>query len=337
MAFTDRVQIHVEGGRGGNGCLSFRREASIPRGGPDGGNGGRGGAVVLVADEQTVDLHRFRHAVHHRAPSGLPGEGRLRHGRSGTDLEVPVPPGTRVIRDGHAIAHLVRPGDRVAVARGGDGGVGNKAFASSTRRTPRTATAGTDGEAAWITLEFRLPLDVVLVGLPNAGKSALLVALTGAAATVAAYPQSTREPALGPLEDDDGELLLVADLPGLAADGTPRQRHHLEQLERAAVVVICVEADDDEPFAAAVATVRAGVEPFLPPRIAELVVATHGDMIDTVPTGADMVVDSPSGEGIPDLRARLIRLVAAARVPPAPPAPDDAEEVADLPGSEPPA
>ncbi|MEQ9093737.1 MAG: GTPase [Miltoncostaeaceae bacterium] len=211
---------------------------------------------------------------------------------------------------------MVAPGDRVSVVRGGDGGVGNKAFASSTNRTPRTATAGTDGEAAWVVLEFRLAVDIALVGLPNAGKSALLVALTGAAATVAPYPQSTREPALGPLEDEDGELLLVADLPGLAADGEPRDDHHLDQLERAAVVVACVQADDDEPFAAALAAVRAGIAPFLPARAAELVVATHGDMIDTVPPGAEMVVDSPSGAGVDDLRRRLVALTHAARAHP---------------------
>ena len=118
MPFTDRAQIHVEGGGGGNGALSFRREPHVPRGGPDGGNGGRGGRVVLVADPQVTDLSRFRHAVHHRGPSGAPGEGKGRHGKAGADLEVAVPPGTRVLRDGHPIAELARPGERVAVARG---------------------------------------------------------------------------------------------------------------------------------------------------------------------------------------------------------------------------
>ena len=152
---------------------------------------------------------------------------------------VPVPPGTRVLRDGHVIAELADAGDRVPVARGGDGGVGNRAFRSSTRQAPRNTTPGTAGEEAWLTLELRLPVDVGIVGLPNAGKSALLVALTGAAATVAPYPQSTREPAFGPLEDEDANLYLVADLPGLAGDGTPRRDAHLEQLERASVVLHC--------------------------------------------------------------------------------------------------
>lgn len=310
MPFTDRAQIHVEGGRGGNGCMSFRREPKIPRGGPDGGNGGRGGAVVLVADEQVTDLSRFRHAVHHRAPSGGHGEGKLRHGRSGADLQVAVPAGTRVIRDGYVIARLDRPGESARVARGGDGGVGNKAFASSTRRAPRNTTPGTDGEATWLTLEFRMPVDVAIVGLPNAGKSALLVALTGAAATVEPYPQSTREPALGPLEDDDGNLYLVVDLPGLAADGLPRPDAHLGQLERARVVVFCVQVDDAEPFAADLEVVRAGVEPYMAEGAAALVVATHGDLTDELPPQADLLVDSPSGQGIPELRRRLLDLVA---------------------------
>ena len=312
MPFVDRVQIHVEGGRGGNGCLSFRREPKIPRGGPDGGNGGRGGGVALVADVQVTDLSRFRHAVHHKADSGGHGEGKLRHGRSGRTLDVPVPPGTRVIRDGHVIAQLVAPGDRVAVARGGDGGVGNKAFASSTRRAPRTTTPGTEGEATWLTLELRLPIDVALVGLPNSGKSALLVALTGAAATVAPYPQSTRDPAFGPLEDADGNLHLVADLPGLAADGTPRPDARLGQLERARVVLCCVEAADPDDFAADLAAVREGVAPFAPAHARELVVATHGDLVEEPPPGADLAVDSVSGVGVDALRQRLLELLAPA-------------------------
>jgi GTPase len=313
VPFTDRAQIHAEGGRGGNGCLSFRREPRIPRGGPDGGNGGRGGSVILVADEQVTDLSRFRHAVHHRAPSGGHGEGKLRHGRSGADLEVAVPPGTRVIRDSHVIAQLARAGDRVAVVRGGDGGVGNKAFASSTHRAPRTTTPGTEGEATWLTLELRLPIDAAIVGLPNSGKSALLAALTGAAATVAPYPQSTREPALGPLQDADGHLYLVADLPGLGADGAPRADAHLEQLERAGVVVVCVEAEDDERFGRQLAMVREGIAPFMPDGARELVVATFGDIADAPPSGAHMLVDTSSGTGVDAVRERLLTMLAAMR------------------------
>ncbi|HEX2502398.1 MAG TPA: GTPase [Miltoncostaeaceae bacterium] len=305
MPFTDRAQIHVEGGHGGNGCLSFRREPKIPRGGPDGGNGGRGGNVVLVADPQVTDLSRFRHAVHHRAQAGAHGEGKARHGRAGDDLLVAVPPGTRVVRDGHRIAELAAPGDRVPVARGGDGGVGNRAFRSSTHQAPRTTVPGGAGEETWLTLELRLPVDVAIVGLPNGGKSALLAALTGASPVVAAYPQSTREPAFGPLEDADGNLYLVADLPGLAADGSPRADSHLEQLERARVVLHAVDASDPEPPDERLARARAGLEGRLPAGSRELVVATAADPADP-PAWADAAVEAEDGAGIEALRERVL-------------------------------
>ncbi|WP_217915577.1 GTPase [Miltoncostaea marina] len=313
MAFTDTAQINVEGGHGGNGCLSFRREPKIPRGGPDGGNGGRGGGVVLEADEQVTDLSRFRHAVHHRAANGGHGQGKSRHGHAGADLVVPVPPGTRVIRDGHTIAELVHPGDRVAVARGGDGGIGNKAFKSSTRQAPRTTVPGAAGEEAWLRLELRLPVDVAIVGLPNAGKSAVLVALTGAGATVAPYPQSTREPALGPLEDEDGNLYLVADLPGVDADGTPRRDAHLGQLERAAVVLHVIDGGDPEPAAERIARVREGIAPFVPEGAHEVVVATRADAPGASPGPADLAVDAETGSGVDELRERLLGILSARR------------------------
>jgi GTP-binding protein len=260
---------------------------------------------VLVADEQVTDLSRFRHAVHHRAPAGGHGEGKSRHGRAGGDLLIPVPPGTRVLRDGHPIAELAAPGERVPVARGGEGGIGNKAFRSSTNRAPRRTVPGGPGEETWLTLELRLPVDVAIVGLPNSGKSAVLNALTGAAATVAAYPHSTLEPALGPLEDPEGRLHLVADLPGLAADGTPRRDSHLEQLERASVVVHCVDASDPEPIEARLARAREGLAPFMPAGATEIVVATAADP-DDPPPGADLAVEAGDGSGIDALRERLI-------------------------------
>jgi GTPase len=305
VPFTDRAQIHVEGGHGGNGCLSFRREPRIPRGGPDGGNGGRGGSVVLVADDQVTDLSRFRHAVHHRAPSGGHGEGKARHGRAGGDLLVAVPPGTRVVRDGHRIAELPTPGARVPVARGGDGGIGNRAFRSSTHQAPRTTVPGGAGEEAWLTLELRLPIDAAIVGLPNSGKSALLAALTGASPVVAAYPQSTREPAFGPLEDADGVLYLVADLPGLAADGTPRGDSNLEQLERARVILHAVDASDPEPPEDRLARARAGLAAFVPAGAREIVVATAADPADPQPW-ADASVEAEEGAGIDALREGLL-------------------------------
>jgi GTP-binding protein len=305
VPFTDRAKINVAGGDGGDGCMSFRREPKIPRGGPDGGNGGRGGRVVIVADEQVTDLSRFRHAVRHTAPNGGHGQGKARHGHAGQELVVAVPPGTRVLRDGHVIAELQRPGDSVPVARGGDGGVGNRAFRSSTRQAPRNTTPGAPGEEAWLTLELRLPIDAAIVGLPNSGKSALLVALTGAAATVAPYPHSTTEPALGPLEDADGNLYVVVDLPGLAADGTPRRNAHLGQLERARVVLHCLDATDPEPAAERLERVRSGIAAHLAPDVREIVVATGIDEAEEVPA-ADAAVDTATGAGVDDLRERLI-------------------------------
>ncbi len=310
VPFTDRAQINVEGGHGGMGCMSFRREPKIPRGGPDGGNGGRGGRVVLIADEQVIDLSPFRHQVHHRAANGGHGQGKARHGHAGADLMVSVPPGTRVIRDGHTIAELNAVGDTVAVARGGDGGIGNKAFKSSTNRAPRRTVPGGPGEEAWLTLEFRLPVDVALVGLPNSGKSDLLVALTGGVATVAAYPLSTLDPAFGPLESPDGALFLVVDLPGLGLDGQPRRDSHLEQLERARVIVHCVDASDPQSPEERIARARAGLKQFLPPGLVEVVVATHADEAEGGTGWADVAVDTITGTGIEDLRARLVAVLA---------------------------
>jgi GTP-binding protein len=306
MSFTDRVQIHVQAGRGGHGCLSFRREAHSPKGGPDGGNGGRGADVLLVADEQLTDLSPFRTRVHHKAPAGGDGEGRNRHGRSGDALEVHVPPGTRVLRDGHELAMLAHPGESVSVARGGTGGVGNRAFRSSTHRAPRVTVPGEDGEEAWVVLEMRLPVAVAIIGLPNSGKTALLNAITGASATVAPYPHTTNEPAFGPLEDEFGVIHLVADLPGLAADGTERSGAALGQLELATVVLHCLDSADPEDPAQRLARVRAGVAGVMPDGAREVVVATRCDLAPAPPE-ADIATSAETGEGIATLRDELIR------------------------------
>ncbi|MCU0307714.1 MAG: 50S ribosome-binding GTPase [Thermoleophilia bacterium] len=309
MTFVDRARIHVAAGRGGHGGLSFRREAHVPRGGPDGGNGGRGGGVWLVADRQLTDLSRFRHAVHHTADTGGPGQARNRNGRAGDDLEVAVPPGTRVLRDGAPIATLAAPGDRVQVARGGQGGVGNRAFRSSVRRAPRETVPGEDGEEAWLDLELVLPVDVALVGLPNSGKSALLRALTGAAVQEGPYPHATTEPAFGPLEDARGELFLVADLPGVDAQGVPRRGSGLGQLERARVVLHCLAADDPEPADARLDRVRDGVAPFLGDGVREVVVATRSDLAPPPPEAA-FATSAVSGEGVAALRDHVLGLLA---------------------------
>ena len=196
----DRARIHVQAGGGGDGCLSFRREAHVPEGGPDGGDGGRGGDVVLVCDDSLRDLESFRRRSHFKARRGGHGQGSLRHGADGETLEIAVPPGTEVLVEEDGTRHdLVRPGQRAVVARGGSGGRGNKRFAGPTHQTPRFAERGLAGDETWLTLQLKLLADVGLVGLPNAGKSSLLARLTRAQPKVADYPFTTLEPVLGTL------------------------------------------------------------------------------------------------------------------------------------------
>lgn len=311
MPFTDRARIHVEAGRGGHGGLSFRREARVPKGGPDGGNGGRGGDVIIVGDTNVTDLSQFRHAVHHKAVVGGSGERRERHGRQGANAEVHVPPGTRIIRDDAVIAEIQRDGDRVTVARGGNGGVGNRVFRSSTHQAPRETVPGGPGEATWLTLELRLPVDVALIGMPNSGKSSVLVALTGAAATVAPYPLSTREPAFGPLVDDELEIFLIADLPGVGLDGADRRGSFLGQCERARVIVQCIsDVSDDDRARRECDEVWAVVEGFCSPQAKRILVATSAQP-DACPEWADIAVQTTSGAGIPELRASIFHALGA--------------------------
>ena len=239
------MRIWVEGGKGGNGCVSFRREAHVPRGGPDGGDGGRGGDVVLVADPSRRDLGALRRSPHLRATKGAHGQGKQRHGARGDDQEVLVPPGTQVEGLEGARYDLIEPGQRAVVAGGGAGGHGNKRFASSTRQAPRFAERGLEGESGWIELHLKLLADAGLVGLPNAGKSSLLGRLTRAAPKVAGYPFTTTEPVLGTLETRERQLVL-ADIPGLiegAAGGAGLGHEFLAHVERCRMLVHVVEVD----------------------------------------------------------------------------------------------
>ncbi len=308
MPFTDRVKINVAGGHGGGGCVSFRREAHTPRGGPDGGNGGDGGSVYLVADPAVEDLSHYRHAVHHKAQAGQPGAGRKRHGKAGADVELGVPVGTRVIRDDETIAVLDAPGERAEVARGGEGGAGNHAFRSSTHRAPRESVPGTPGDGTWLVLELRMSVDVAIVGLPNSGKSSLLHALTGAAVLIAPYSRSTREPAFGPIEDDYGHQFLVVDLPGVDEHGEPRSDGRVQQLERARIILHCVDASDPDTIDERVAMVRATVARFASADAREVIVATHADAV-APPAGVDAAVDLADNAGVDALRARLLSLL----------------------------
>jgi GTPase len=236
---SDKARIFVQAGRGGDGCMSFRREAHVPRGGPDGGDGGHGGAVVLVCDDSLRDLQSFKRRAHYKADRGRHGEGSQRHGADGPDLIVRVPPGTVATLEDGTVHDLIVPGQRAVVAEGGSGGRGNRRFSSSTRQSPRFAERGLDGSESWIELRLKLLADVGLVGLPNAGKSSLLSRLTRAAPKVASYPFTTLEPVLGTLEGAERQLIL-ADIPGLiegASEGAGLGHEFLAHVERTRLLV----------------------------------------------------------------------------------------------------
>ncbi|MET0306262.1 MAG: GTPase ObgE [Solirubrobacterales bacterium] len=239
----DKAKIWVEGGAGGNGCVSFRREAHVPRGGPDGGDGGHGGDVVFVCDPSRRDLGALRGSKHFRATRGRNGEGSNRHGARGEELEIPVPAGTQAETVDGSWVDLVEAGQRAVVAHGGRGGHGNKRFTTSTRQAPRFAEQGTAGEEGWIEVRLKLLADVGLVGLPNAGKSSLLGRLTRADPKVGDYPFTTLSPVLGTIEGEDRQAV-VADIPGLiegAADGAGLGHEFLAHVERCSMLVHLVD------------------------------------------------------------------------------------------------
>jgi GTP-binding protein len=241
----DKATIAVEAGAGGNGCISFRREAHVPKGGPDGGDGGRGGDVVLIADRSVRDLSAFRHKRHFKAERGGHGQGAQRHGAHGGGLALKVPCGTVVENTESGARHdLAHHGQRVLVARGGAGGSGNRRFATSTRQAPRLAERGLPGESARLELRLKLLADVGLVGAPNAGKSSLLRRITRAQPKVADYPFTTIEPVLGTIEDDEGRQLVLADIPGLiegASAGAGLGHEFLAHVERTRLLVHLVD------------------------------------------------------------------------------------------------
>ncbi len=251
--FIDRASLRVRGGDGGRGAISFRREAHVPRGGPDGGDGGRGGDVILRTDPEVTTLSELRFKRVIAAKPGGHGSGKDRTGRGGADIVVRIAAGT-IVRDattGAVIADLVTPGRDLVIARGGKGGRGNAKFKSSTHRAPRMAEDGQPGEDREIELELKLLADVGLAGLPNAGKSSLLAALTRAQPKIAAYPFTTLSPNLGMLRTDDRELV-VADIPGLiegAHEGVGLGEEFLRHIERTRLLVHVVDVSRDDPIA----------------------------------------------------------------------------------------
>jgi GTP-binding protein len=255
--FVDRVTIQVQGGKGGDGCVSFRREKYVPRGGPDGGDGGDGGSVILLAEAGVDSLAALSHRRHWKAASGGSGHGANCQGRSAGDLVIHVPPGTIVYdaAGGFVLKDLAEPGDQVVAARGGSGGKGNTHFKSATNRAPRQATPGDAGEARQLVLELKVIADVGLIGKPNAGKSTLLSRLSRARPEIADYPFTTKYPNLGLVQLNFERSFVLADIPGLiegAHAGLGLGHEFLRHIERAGILVHLVEpepADGRDPIA----------------------------------------------------------------------------------------
>lgn len=245
--FVDEAEISVKGGSGGRGCVSFRREKYIPKGGPDGGDGGRGGDVVFVADQNVNTLMDFRGAHHWNAKDGEPGRGKQQYGLAAPDLEVRVPPGTLVYdKDSGELVVDLAPNARFIVAKGGRGGFGNEHFKTSTNQAPKSGTPGEPGESRKLKLELKLIADVGIVGMPNAGKSTLLSAISDAKPKIANYPFTTLVPQLGIAELDPKRRLVFADIPGLiegAAEGAGLGHEFLRHIERTRVLVHLLDID----------------------------------------------------------------------------------------------
>jgi GTPase len=336
----DKAKIWVEGGAGGNGCVSFRREAHVPRGGPDGGDGGHGGDVVLVCDASRRDLGALRGSKHFRAGRGKNGEGSNRHGAHGEELAILVPAGTQAEAIDGSRVDLLEPGQRAVVAHGGRGGHGNKRFATSTRQAPRFAEKGTSGEEGWIEVRLKLLADVGLVGLPNSGKSSLLGRLTRAEPKVGDYPFTTLSPVLGTIEGEERQAV-VADIPGLiegAAEGAGLGHEFLAHVERCSMLVHLVdmaplEGDPASNYRAVreeLAAYGAGLE-----RLPEIVALSKRDLLpdeqvrtvvsewrDRLGAGGEasgedgreaeegrqavLAVSSATGDGLDDLRRAIL-------------------------------
>src|SRR6266567_1526570 len=319
--FTDRARIHVQAGRGGDGALSFRREKHVPKGGPDGGDGGPGGGVVLVADPALRDLSAVQPGRSYSAGSGGPGRGANKHGAAGQTVELRVPVGTQVLADdGSLIADLTVPGARSVVAAGGAPGRGNKHFASSTRRTPRFAETGLPGEDRWIELRLKLLADAALAGLPNAGKSSLLRRISNAKPKVADYPFTTLEPVLGIVDAGDRQLT-VADVPGLiehASEGVGLGHEFLAHLERARMLVHVIDAaagDPAEQFRVVdneLAAYGAGLD-----ELPQVVVLNKVDLLSEAPAFVAederirgvFPLSAATGEGLDAFRRALLELI----------------------------
>lgn len=248
-SFIDHAQIEVHSGKGGAGCVSFRREKYVPRGGPDGGDGGRGGDVIIKASNQHRTLLDYTYKKIFKAGKGRPGSGNNRHGKDGRNTVIPVPPGTMIINaeTEEVIADLVAPGESIVVARGGRGGKGNAHFKSATHQVPRFSQPGEPGESFLLNLELKLIADVGLVGFPNAGKSTFISVVSNARPKIASYPFTTLSPNLGLVRHGDRRSFVIADIPGIiegSHDGKGLGDQFLRHIERTAVILLMVDVSD---------------------------------------------------------------------------------------------
>lgn len=328
MNFLDHATIAVEGGRGGDGCIAFRREKYVPRGGPAGGDGGHGGSVILVGDEGLNTLYHLRVPATYRAERGRHGEGSNRTGRSGEDLEIAVPTGTQVFDDetGEMLGEILAEGDRLVVATGGRGGRGNARFATSTNRAPRRAEPGGEGEHRRLRLELKLLADAGVVGLPNAGKSTLISTVTAARPRIAGYPFTTLVPQLGVVVVDPTTTFVLADLPGLiagASEGAGLGFRFLRHVERCRVLVHLVDLSfvSEDP-AADLATVEEELRSYDPQLLERprLVVGSKLDAAEEEHRSAlrravderglhFLEISSATGEGIDELVATVAEML----------------------------
>jgi GTP-binding protein len=298
--FVDECGLHVKAGDGGAGSVSFRREAHVARGGPDGGDGGRGGDVWLVADHNVASLLAFKDQPFRRAESGTHGQGAKRHGSGGDDTLVQVPEGTTVLdRDGVVLADLIATGDRYLAGEGGRGGRGNARFLSNRRRAPGFAEQGEVGEERWLRLELKLLADVALVGFPNVGKSTLISRISAAKPKVADYPFTTLEPHLGVVRMSDGDEMVVADIPGLiegASEGRGLGHRFLRHIERARALCVLLDLSPlaERPPPEQLAVLLDEIEAYDPDlaRRPRIVVGSKADLAGQAP-GADGSADLP--------------------------------------------
>lgn len=335
MNFVDRVTLRVTAGTGGSGCTSFRREMFVPKGGPDGGDGGRGGSIYLRADAHLTTLLDYRYNAHRKAERGQHGMGSNKTGKSGEDIYLPVPPGTVALdaATGETLGEVVRPGDELLVAQGGRGGRGNARFATPTHQAPREWEPGHVGEDRTLELVLKLLADVGLLGEPNAGKSTLLSVVSAAKPKIAEYPFTTLTPQLGVVGLTGGRSFVMADIPGLiegAHEGKGLGDRFLQHVERTRVLAYLIPVEQDDPQAS-YGTLRGEVEAYDAKVVAKphLVVLTKSDLLppDAEPpsvsapeAGGVVVISSVAHRGLDELKEELWKLLVQSAEPP----PEDA-------------